>query len=462
MAIRQSAEQRAPARRRAIGIVRVSHVGKKRKAAGARFVSPREQQDRIRAWCIAQHIELVDTYEELDVSGGLPLDRRPGLLPAIERIENGEAQVLVAAYFDRVVRSLQVQAEVLERVEGAGGSVVALDVGEVSTANSVSWLNSTVHGMMSEYLRRQAREKTAEAQDDAVGRGVPPYPRIPFGYRRGKDGRLVVVPSEAELVRNAFEQRAAGASVGTLYAYLRERGFSGSFHAVQTLLATRLVLGEVHFGQLVNTEAHEPIVDRVLWQRVQKVIVPRGRRSISTRLLARLGVLRCATCTSKLTVAYFKNARQEIVWAYRCSRPGSTCAHPVLMSADIIEPLVVAEVKRLLADESETTSAATDIAEAEVALERAQAMLDAAVEAFDGLNAASAQRKLQVLQQQADDASERLDRLRATSSPSRTISASGDWEVLSHEAQRALITAVLREVRIKPGRGAKRVEFIPK
>jgi hypothetical protein len=69
---------------------------------------------------------------------------------------------------------------------------------------------------------------------------------------------------------------------------------------VQQLLASRVVLGEIHFGALVNLHAHEPIIDRDLFAAVQRMKVPRGRQPRSDRLLARLKVLRCGSCGSPL------------------------------------------------------------------------------------------------------------------------------------------------------------------
>ena len=63
------------------------------------------------------------------MSGGAPLAQRPGLRRAVEMVEAGQADVVVVAYFDRLVRSLAVQAEVVERVERAGGAILAVDVG---------------------------------------------------------------------------------------------------------------------------------------------------------------------------------------------------------------------------------------------------------------------------------------------------------------------------------------------
>jgi DNA invertase Pin-like site-specific DNA recombinase len=233
--------------RRAVGVVRVSKTGQ-RKQAGDRFVSPIEQEQRIRDWCAAQDIELVGIRQELDVSGRRALARRPGLLPSVEDIEHGQANLLVVAYFDRLVRSLATQSELLDRVEAAGGSVVALDVGTVSTQTSGQWLSATVFGLMAEYYSRVSGEKTARAKADAVARGVPPFPTIIPGYRRGADGRLVVEPAEAAAVHRAFELRARGASVFEIRDFLHGHGIERSYRATQTLLRSRIVLGEIKSG----------------------------------------------------------------------------------------------------------------------------------------------------------------------------------------------------------------------
>ena len=56
--------------RRAVGVTRVSRVGAR---DGERFVSPREQADRIRSIADRQGLQLVDVIEELDVSGETPV-----------------------------------------------------------------------------------------------------------------------------------------------------------------------------------------------------------------------------------------------------------------------------------------------------------------------------------------------------------------------------------------------------
>ena len=454
--------------RRAVGVIRVSHTGK-RKHKAERFVSPVDQEQRIRQWCDREGIALVGIFQELDVSGGRALERRPGLLPAVEHIEARTADVLVVAYFDRLVRSLATQTELLTRVEAAGGSVVAMDVGQVSTLTSAQWLSATMHGMMAEYMRRQIGEKTQSAKANAIERGVPTFPTIPPGYRRAEDGRLVIEPTEAEHVRRAFEMRADGDSIFDIKAFLNANGIERTYRSTQTLLASRVVLGEIASGKLVNAQAHEPIVERGLWQRVQNTKVSPGKRVPSERLLARLGILRCATCNSAMGVTFgYKQRGGPRYWKYVCGLR-TECSAPAVISASMIETVVADAVKRLLADESESASVEHNVADAERILEHAQAMLDAAIVAFTGIDAATVNARLTELQGDVQAADERLRQLRAAVAPALHVNAAADWDTLSVDGQRALIRAVLERVAVRPGRvsgsaasrGAERITIEP-
>ena len=77
----------------------------------------------------------------------------------MELVEAGEADVVVVAYFDRLVRSLTVRAEVVERVEQAGGAILAVDVGKVRADTASRWLSSTMLGLVTEHHRRSTAER---------------------------------------------------------------------------------------------------------------------------------------------------------------------------------------------------------------------------------------------------------------------------------------------------------------
>ena len=387
------------------------------------------------------------------MSGGAALERRPGLSRAISLVESGDAGVVVVAFFDRLVRSLAVQREVVERVEAAGGSILAVDVGEVRADTASRWLSSSMLGMVSEYHRRVTGERTAEAKRRAVARGVAPFPNLPPGYRRGPGGSIEKHPKDARTVAAAFRQRARGATVMEVREYLRERGIDRSFHGVQALLGSRVVLGELRFGETVNVNSHPAIVDPGVWQAVQTMRSPRGRRAKSERLLARLGVLRCGTCGARMVVG---TANHNGYHLYRCP-PVGDCTQRVTVSAELAESVVLDAVRGELENVHGRASIDDDISDAERQLEQCERELDAAVRAFTGLeDVDSARERLLDLRQQRDRARERLDELHAATAPARTVSV-GDWDILSVNGRRDLIRAVVEQATVAPGRGRDRI-----
>lgn len=438
------------ATRRAIGIVRVSNTAGR---DGESFASPQEQRDRIEAACDRDGLTLLAIHEELDVSGGKPIDGRPGLSRAVAAIESGDAEVVVAAYFDRLFRSLTTQHEVLERVERAGGQVLAVDVGQVTNESAGQWLSATMLGAVSEYYRRSMRDRSHEAQQRAIRRGVVPWPNIPPGYVRGDDGRLVVDDKNSAVVRRAFAMRAAGARISDVRAHLHANSILLSYHGTQAMLTSRIYLGEIHFGDYEpNMAAHEAIIDRGVWDQVQQVIVPRGPRAKSERLLARLAVLRCATCGSRLVVGT-QTQNHRLYPFYRCGRVRADCPRRVTISAVVVEEIVAAAVRASIADIEESASIES---EPELLLERAQADLDAAIRNLAVVkDEPSAHQELIRLRDARDDAAALASR--SKSMFTLTINGSTDWDRLSLDGQRALIKATVDRVVVSPGRGTSRV-----
>jgi DNA invertase Pin-like site-specific DNA recombinase len=419
-------------------------------------VSPSEQRERIGTACERDGLVLVEVIEELDVSGGTPLGARRGLRRAVELVEAGQADVVVVAYLDRLVRSLAVQAEVVSRVEAAGGKILAVDVGQLTNGSAGQWLSGTMLGAVAEYARRVTSERTADAKRRAVARGVPPFPNVPPGYRQRDDGSLEPHPEHAAVVADAFRLRASGATVMEVRQHLRSHGVERSFHGVQALLCSRIVLGELRFGENVNLDSHPAIVDAGTWGRVQRMRSPRGRRAKSERLLARLGVLRCGTCGSRMVVGSTDQAGKRHYF-YRCP-PIGDCPRRVTVSAGLAESVVADAVRELLEGMRGTATVADGATEAEQELERAEAELDAAVRAFTGLDDVDAAReRLTALREVRDRARDRLGELQAAAAPAVTITASGDWNVLTLDEQRALIRAVVDEAVVAPGRGRDRI-----
>jgi DNA invertase Pin-like site-specific DNA recombinase len=437
---------------RAIGIIRVSQrKGRK----GESFLSPGDQRDRIADACERDGLAPIAIYEEIDVSGGTPLVKRDGLRSAVEAIEAGRADVVMVAYFDRLVRDLGVQREVVDRVEAAGGRVVALDFGTVTGKTATQWLSGTLHGAFAEYQRRVTRERAGAAQKRAVARGVAPFASVPPGYRRRSDKLLEPDPEVAPIIVEAFRRRAAGETIKEVRAFLRAEGIRRSYHGVQSMLKSKIYLGEVHFGKLANLEAHEPLIDRDLWRQVQGV--PRGSRAKSDHLLSRLGILRCGTCGARMVIGT-QRQNGRVYPFYRCP-PVGDCERRFAISAAIAEQVVIEATQAALVDV--VGRAAADSLDAEDAAERAQQELEAAIRAFAAVeDEPAAIERLRELRAARDASRDRAHELRGLRA-ARVVGAA-DWDRLTPAERRALIVAVIDRVVVGPGKGASRLQVFPK
>jgi DNA invertase Pin-like site-specific DNA recombinase len=399
----------------------------------------------------------VETFEELDVSGAAALERRPGLSRAVALIEEGRADVIVVAYFDRLVRSLRVQGEVVERVEKAGGEIHAVDVGKLTNGTATERLSSAMLGAVNEYVGRATVERSREGVVEAIAHGVAPFPNLPPGYRR--DGKRTEIDRKtASLVIEVFRLRSEGATLMAVRDYLGNHGIRRSFHGVSAMLSNRFYLGELHFGVLVNLESHPALIDPATFNRVQRISVPRGPRPRSERLLARLGVLRCGTCDARMVIGSTRQQGKPYAF-YRCD-PLHDCPRRVTISATVAEQFLEDEVRALLAGMRGKASSHSDAKDAARKLEQAQAELDAAIGAFKGAGvqgeAASVER-LSALRQARDEAQERLEELQSTDISAFVVDANADWSLLTLEERRALIRAVVARASVAPGRGTDRI-----
>ena len=274
---------------RAVAVVRVSAQGDR---AEEHFHSPDVQLDSAKRWARKRRERFVAHFGEIDVSGKRPLVKRPGLLKAVEMVEAGQADHIVVAYFDRLVRSLKVQLEVIERVEKAGGEIFALDHGKLTNGTAATRLSTNMMGAVFQYFAEVTGEKVTAAQARAVARGVLPNSRIVPGYMRGEDGVLVVVPELAPVVREVFQRRDRGATIVELQAFLLERGIERSVAGVASMLRSRMYLGEIHFGEL-----HNPQRSRADHQRSRPVrarAAADGLARAPSQVRAAAGAPRCA------------------------------------------------------------------------------------------------------------------------------------------------------------------------
>jgi DNA invertase Pin-like site-specific DNA recombinase len=186
------------------GYIRVSQVGGR---SGPSFISPDVQEQTIRQLAKAHSLELSGIVQELDVSGGRPVDDRK-LGELVRSVEAGDSGGIVVWKLSRFSRDLLDGVTVADRIIRAGGRLLAEDF------DSNQGMSKAILGFLlgwAEEERDSRRSGWRAAQERAVARGIHLAP-TPVGYLRTDEGTLVPGP-DADLVRKAFQGRAKGASI---------------------------------------------------------------------------------------------------------------------------------------------------------------------------------------------------------------------------------------------------------
>jgi site-specific DNA recombinase len=253
------------------------------------FNSLQAQREACEAFINSQRHEgwacLPAGYDDGGFSGSTM--ERPALQQLLADIMVGRVDIVVVYKIDRLTRALADFAKIVEVLDARGASFVSVTQ-QFNTTTSMGRLTLNVLLSFAQFEREvigeRIRDKIAASKKKGMWMaGVPP-----LGYR-APDRKLIVVDSEAELVRDIFRRYAELGSVRLLQEELEARGIKSkawtsasgrlrggkrfSRGALYLLLQNRIYRGEiVHKGQSHPGE-HEPIIDPPLWDAVQAQLV---------------------------------------------------------------------------------------------------------------------------------------------------------------------------------------------
>lgn len=182
------------------------------------------QREAIETWATRAGIEVAAWHEDRGVSGGAELDKRPGLLAAIEGVKTRGVEILVVAKRDRLARDVLTAAMVERLCERQGARIQSAD----GTGNGEGPEAELLRGVMDVFAQYEraiirARTKAALAVKKAKGERLG---GIPYGYRVGPDGvHLEEEPKEQAMLGRARELRAEGKSYTAIGFTLWQEGY---------------------------------------------------------------------------------------------------------------------------------------------------------------------------------------------------------------------------------------------
>src|SRR5450755_33677 len=263
------------------------------------FNSLHAQREAAEAYIVSQAGEgwrLIKTaYDDGGISGGTM--ERPALQRLLSDIKNGRLDVVVVYKIDRLTRSIADFAKMVEIFDAQQVSFVSITQ-QFSTTTSMGRLTLNVLLSFAQFEREVTGERIRDKIAASKKKGIWMGGYCPLGYDV-QDRQLVVVPEEAKLVRHLYSRYLELKSVRLLKQNLDRRGMvskvrvskngirsggrSFSRGALYELLANPIYLGEIRHKKLRHPGQHQAIVDRQVWDEVQKHLRGQAARDGSAK-----------------------------------------------------------------------------------------------------------------------------------------------------------------------------------
>ena len=256
------------------------------------FNSLDAQREACEAYILSQAgegwVALKDRYDDGGYSGGAM--ERPALKRLLADIAAGKVDTVVVYKIDRLTRSLNDFAKIVDVLDKAGASFVSVTQA-FNTTTSMGRLTLNVLLSFAQFEREvtgeRIRDKIAASKAKGMWMGGVP----PLGYDLPTDAttrRLVVNAGEAEIVRLIFSRYLELESVNRLERWLHDAGIRSkawmssrgravggqrfSRGALFHLLKNPIYLGEIRHKDVAYPNAHPAIVEADTFQAVQDLL----------------------------------------------------------------------------------------------------------------------------------------------------------------------------------------------
>ncbi|UOZ10524.1 recombinase family protein [Amycolatopsis sp. WQ 127309] len=289
--------------------------------AGEEKVSLEVQERQGRQYCERKGYQVVGVESDSGMSGfSVEYVDRPGVVRTIERVERGEADVVVPMWVSRLSRDELDQAVIWRRIERAGGKVDSVTEGDDPFTQGIHKLVAV------EFSREKSRTwKAIKERRNALG--LLHGGQTPWGYEPSDVRDTPPTPHETNgpVMLDCYQRYVRGAGHRSLVDDLNERGFRTtrgklfSLASFTRLMDSGFAAGFITVGDRLVKGAHVAIVSDTLWREYRRErerrskVHPKARQPHHWPLGG--GLTTCATCGTNLSL----NRYEEPSYA-RCSK----------------------------------------------------------------------------------------------------------------------------------------------
>ena len=304
------------------------------------------QLAELRKFARDNHLTVID---ELIEKRTAKMPGRPIFNSMITRIEDGEANGILAWHPDRLARNSIDGGQIIYLLDQTSLNYLRFPIFQFENTSQGKFMLSIMFGQ-SKYYVDNLSENSKRGLRAKVRNGD--FPSIaPFGYLNDTRIKTIILDKRySPLVKQMFELYARGdQTMADIADFLKENGAITSGgklfkdDKVKSILQNPFYYGHFLYNGDLHEGRHTPIVSKVLWDKVQTVIEQRGHQKPQTKEpIPFLGVLCCASCgmaiTAETKTKTQLNGNTHSWTYYRCSRKNKAikCVEPAIREKDLL------------------------------------------------------------------------------------------------------------------------------
>lgn len=291
-----------------------------------------EQEDRLKAYCIARGWTVANIYSDGGFSGGNT--NRPALQRMINDIYRKKIDLVLVYKLDRLSRNQKDTLTLIEDVFNKHGIHFVSISENFDTSTPFGKAMIGILSVFAQLEREQIRERmelgrVARAKDGLFHGG----PFIPIGYDY-IDGELIINEYEAIQVREIYALFLKGYPISRIRKIFESKKYTTKYgnwysdSSVKSCLTTPIYRGKISFKGETYDGRHEPIVSEELFTKVQERFKELDIENASktgsrktpfkpTQLLS--GVIYCGNCGARYYTHHIngrKHLKDHKGWDY--------------------------------------------------------------------------------------------------------------------------------------------------
>lgn len=342
------------------------------------------QKEEIKKECKRRGWKVVDEYVDAGISGK-DIIKRPDFKRLLADLKKDKFDVVMTWSQSRLSRSIRDYFVISQEAEKHSVKLICLDNGNEGDTPIDELLNN-FKAIVNQFERQTIVRNVKLGLYQRAQKGLHNGGRT-LGYKampvpNSEKKNIVIVESEAVIVRQIFTMYCEGKGLGYIANFLNKAGYrtihgnTFSYSGIREIIDNPVYKGYVRYGRYENWSEkrrkgknanpilvkgqHKAIVTEELWNKAALLRLGRSGKTArvydSDNLLS--SILKCPVCGSPMVVVRsrykLKNGSKRVNRYYTCSRyknKGSVACKPNTVKADEAEKVVMEKIASFLSEE---------------------------------------------------------------------------------------------------------------